>query len=248
MRLPVEYAQPLDQPQYIAKAQELVGQLQVLSIEEFADLMKLSRRKAIEVHALYSHWSAAYSQQAAAIDTFVGDIYSGLQAQIWDIDDRQYAHQHLFILSGLYGVLRACDGILPYRLEMGYRLPSGESLYHFWGDTLANAVSSDVDCIVNVSSVEYTKALLPYLSVRIVTPKFLTVSPKSGEPTFVTVHTKVARGAFARWMIKQRVQDTRHLDRFEDLGYRYDVARSTPDQPVYVCQTFGGLGLSVRLP
>ena len=27
----------------------------------------------------------------------------------------------------------------------------------------------------------------------------------------------------------------------------YDAAASTPEQPVYVCQEFGGLGLSVRL-
>ena len=34
---------------------------------------------------------------------------------------------------------------------------------------------------------------------------------------------------------------------FAELGYRYDVVSSTPDQLVFICDEFGGLGLSVRL-
>ena len=41
-----------------------------------------------------------------------------------------------------------------------------------------------------------------------VTPKFLTVDAKSGKPTFVTVHAKIARGAFARWLVTGRVKDS----------------------------------------
>lgn len=81
----------------------------------------------------------------------------------------------------------------------------------------------------------------------VVTPKFLTVSPKTGEPTFVVVHAKIARGAFAHWMIMNRVEDVAQLREFNELGYLYDALASTPEQPIFVCQEFGGLGLSVRL-
>ena len=42
------------------------------------------------------------------------------------------------MLSGLYGVLRPLDLMMPYRLEMGIRLdnPRGKDLYQFWGDII----------------------------------------------------------------------------------------------------------------
>ncbi len=80
-----------------------------------------------------------------------------------------------------------------------------------------------------------------------VAPRFLTLSPKTGQPTQVIVHTKIARGAFARWLMTSRVDAADELPRFSDLNYRYDAALSTPAEPVFVCRSFGGIGLSLRL-
>ncbi len=247
MRTPANHAPPLGQPALMAKAVELAGSYRALSDRDVATIMKISPVKAKEVQALYQEWSAGPEGSVPAVDAFIGDIYSGLQAREWSPADRAYAHERLLILSGLYGGLRACDGILPYRLEMGYKLPDGTSLYSFWQRDIAALLAAPTTAIVNLSAVEYTKAVLPYVSVPVVTPKFLTVSPKTGQPTFVTVHAKIARGAFANWMIKNRVDDITALRSFGDLGYAYDENASTPEQPVFVCQEFQGLGLSVRL-
>lgn len=240
---------PYCEPQLLARAQELIRYMQTLSMAELASVMKLSEKKASETHALLAAWTNDPAMTRPALDVFIGDIYSGLQVQSLSDEDRQYAHTHLLILSGLYGGLRALDSVTPYRLEMGYRLPDERyrSLYVFWGDAIARLVPDAATHIVNLSAVEYTKAVLPYLEQPIVAPKFLTVSPKTGEPTFVTVHTKIARGAFARWMIVNRIDDVARLTEFDELGYVYDVLLSTPEEPVFVCQEFGGLGLSVRL-
>ena len=184
-----------------------------------------------------------------AIDSFIGDIYSGLQAMTLSKVDRYYANDCLVILSGLYGVLRPLDGVHPYRLEMGYKFPDipYNNLYQFWSDRLAQALPQD-RTIINTSSAEYTKAIFPYLpNARIITPKFLTVSPVTHEPTFVTVHAKIARGAFARWLIRNRIEDEASLRNFSELGYRYDPARSTKGEPAFVARTFKGVGLSIRL-
>ena len=241
-----EYA-PLDMPQFIAQATELAAMLRGLSAGELAGLMKLSTAKAEDVQQLYGAWPSQSGATMSAIDAFIGDIYSGLQVQTWSDDDRRYAHQHLLILSGLYGALRACDGVRPYRLEMGYKLPNGESLYQFWGDRLATAIGPDTRLLVNLSAVEYTKALLPHVDTPVITPKFMTVSPKTGEPKFVTVHAKIARGAYAGWLIRERIASTDQLPHFAELGYAYSEQLSTPSQPVFVCQEFGGIGMSVRL-
>lgn len=238
---------PLATPHFIAQAAELAAMWQQASPQQIVALMKVSSAKATQVSKLFAHWYSGATSATPAIDAFIGDIYSGLQVGTWSASDREYAHDHLLILSGLYGALRACDGVLPYRLEMGYKLPNGMNMYQFWGDSIAQLLSPSTDCIVNLSAVEYTKAVLPYVKVRVITPKFLTISPKTGEPVFVTVHAKIARGAFARWLITQRISNIGLLCNFTDLNYCYDPIASTPDQPVFVCKKFGGLGLSVRL-
>lgn len=242
-------------PLLAEKAKELGRYMQSLSVEQIMTAMAISRPLAEKTHIILQAWSMD-TGGTSAIDAFLGDIYSGLQAASLSSEDRVYAQEHLLILSGLYGVLRPMDAVRPYRLEMGYKLPGSigdaqkvgdTSLYKYWGDSIAKVLPKD-PIIVNVSAVEYTKAVLPYCKEsRIITPKFLTVSPKTNEPTFVTVHTKIARGAFARWMIQSRIDSPEALQGFNELGYRYDARLSSEDEPVFVANTFQGLGLSVRL-
>ncbi len=237
----------LGTPRLRLQAKELIDTWCTASSSDIESLMKVSPKKAEEVKQLYATWSDDSKRQTPAIDAFVGDIYSGLQVQTWSLEDRTYAQDHLLILSGLYGGLRACDGVMPYRLEMGYKLPDGRSMYQFWGDSIASLIPSGTDYILNLSAVEYTKAVLPYLDIPVIAPKFLSINPKTGQPTFVAVHAKIARGAFARWVVQHRIEDTSKLIEFQELGYHYDETASTPEQPVFVCEEFGGLGLSVRL-
>ena len=236
-------------PRLQSEADELMRYLEKLSADQLGKSMHLSQKKANETVALLQQWSSDSAQTLPAIDAFLGDIYSGLQVQTFAEADRQYADTHLLILSGLYGGLRALDSIAPYRLEMGYRLPDEpyRNLYNFWDSKIAALLPEATSLVVNLSAVEYTKAFLPYVEKSVVTPKFLTISPKTGEPTFVVVHAKVARGAFARWLITQRVDNGACLQEFSELGYHYDATLSTPEQPTFVCEEFGGLGLSVRL-
>lgn len=248
MRPPGPHDEPFHKPALIAQANELATYLATLSNVQLMKHMQLSEAKAAQTRELLQSWSTDASEQRPAIDAFLGDIYSGLQIQTFSKQDREYANTHLLILSGLYGGLRALDSIHPYRLEMGYKLQDVKyrNLYEFWGDRIAKLLSND-STIINLSAVEYTKAVLPHISNPVITPKFLTVSPKNGEPTFVTVHAKVARGAFARWLIQNRVESPAEITRFTDLNYTYDASLSTDSEPVFVCKQFGGIGLSVRL-
>ena len=248
MRTPTGAPTP-PQTQLLAhKAAQLAAYVQSLSVSELQSAMKLSPALAEKTHKLWQKWGR-HSSKLPAIDAFQGDIYSGLQAHTFTPEDRAYAARTLFILSGLYGVLRALDTVHPYRLEMGYKLPhpSFRSLYSFWGSAIAAELPVQ-RTILNVSVPEYTKAVFPHLpeGTRIITPLFLTHKPGQVEPKTVTVHSKIARGAFAHWVITRRIEDESQLRDFAELGYTYDAHRSTPEQPVYVTQNFQGRGLSVR--
>lgn len=237
----------LRQPQLINKARELGGYLKTLSPSEIAWCMHVSPALAQKVHATAADWGDGTAGASIAIDSFVGDIYSGLRASNFTPAERVYADDVLRILSGLYGVLRPLDAIHPYRLEMGYKLPAYKNLYQFWGESIA-ATLPKTGPVINVSSAEYTKAVLPYLAAeRVITPQFLTADPKTGEPAFVVVHAKIARGAYARWLIKTGIKDVSRLHEFNDIGYTFNAKLSTPESPVFVAQEFGGKGLSMRL-
>lgn len=239
---------PYQRPALQDEADELAGYVSSLSIGQLQKHMQLSVTKAEQTHTLLQSWSNDRAKQRPAIDAFLGDIYSGLQVQAFSDSDREYANAHLLILSGLYGGLRALDSIHPYRLEMGYKLPDEKysNLVKFWGTKIAGLIAKH-DIVINLSAVEYTKGVLPYIDNTVITPKFLTVSPKTNEPTFVTVHAKIARGAFAHWIITNRIDDPTLIIGFDELGYKYDKNLSTSDAPVFVCRQFKGLGLSVRL-
>ncbi|MFC0529130.1 YaaA family protein [Phytohabitans kaempferiae] len=248
MRPPTSGLRPSGTPALLERAEELVAYLRTLSLDQLAQVMKISADLAEKVRDLHAAWSADPADQAPAAATFVGDIYSGLQVDSFTAADRTYAGRHLRILSGLYGILRPFDGISPYRLEMGYRLPPGgyANLYRFWGTSIAEQLPAS-GSIVNLAANEYSKTVLPHVDAgRVVTPRFLTADPASGEPKFVVVHAKIARGAFARWLVTERVGEGA-IREFAEIGYRYDDVLSAPAEPAFVCKEFGGKGLSVRL-
>jgi cytoplasmic iron level regulating protein YaaA (DUF328/UPF0246 family) len=236
-------------PALLDRAEELVAYVRTLSPRQVATVMTLSAPMATKTGELFAAWSAAPEHQSPAVEMFTGDIYSGLQAASFTPAQRRYADGHLRILSGLYGILRPYDGICPYRLEMGYRLPDPRyaNLYRFWGSSVASQLPGE-GLVVNLAANEYSKLLLDRIDpARVVTPRFLTRDPRSGEAKFVVVHAKIARGAFARWLVTQRIGKAADLSGFTALGYRTDVSRGSDREPCYVCDDFEGKGLSIRL-
>jgi cytoplasmic iron level regulating protein YaaA (DUF328/UPF0246 family) len=250
---------PTTVPALLDRAVELHAYLRTLTPRRLATVMELSTTLAERVHEQLAAWSADPEHQWPAVESFLGDIYSGLQVSSFSTADRTYAGRHLRILSGLYGILRPYDGISPYRLEMGYRLPDKKysNLYRFWGSTVADQLPA-TGPIVNLAATEYSKVVLDQVDpARVITPRFLTVNPKTGAPGFVAVHAKIARGAFARWLIVGRVKATLssnaraagpgELADFAELGYRYDPSASSSREPCFVCEDFEGKGMSIRL-
>ena len=205
-------------------------------------MMHLSPKLAVETEALIRRWTSAPKSQTLAIDAFQGDIYRGLRAQSLTEADRDWADEHLRILSGLYGMLRPYDGITPYRLELEYKLaPEGfANLYDFWGDAIAKKLARK-GWIVNLASQEYFRVIEKYVKPeRVIEPVFLSQMKADAEPEFVAVHAKVARGAYARWLIQHRVEDPADFGGFTGHDYTFASESSTLQRPVFV-KKLGGM-------
>ena len=249
MRSESPRSKPTGRPVLLDKAEELVAYLRTLSPQQIGRVMAVSGPLAAKTHEQFDAWTTDPARQWPAAESFVGDIYSGLQVSSFSAGDRTFASKRLRILSGLYGILRPFDGIAAYRLEMGYRLPDTRyaNLYRFWGGSVADQLPR-TGPIVNLAANEYSKVVLDHVAAsRVVTPRFLTADPRSGEPRFVAVHAKIARGSFARWLVTNRADAADAVLAFADLGYRLEPKLSTSREPCFVCNDFEGKGLSVRL-
>ncbi|GAB1405709.1 hypothetical protein MASR1M74_28910 [Lentimicrobium sp.] len=123
-------------PALIQATRKLVNQLKKMKPAELEQLMKISPRLAWENADRYANWHFPFDSAAArpAFAAYKGEVFEGLRG--WELDKHgmEYANRHVRILSGLYGVLKPGNNILPYRLEMGTAL-SGKNftnLYGYW--------------------------------------------------------------------------------------------------------------------
>lgn len=238
---------PLTTPAFLKQSKALIGLLRDLSVQEVAQLMRISDKLAALNVARYGDWSSRFTDRnsRAAVLAFMGDVYEGMQAWTFTPEDHDYAQQHLRILSGLYGLLRPLDRLQPYRLEMGTALvnPAGRNLYAFWGDTLARALNTALqaqgdDVLVNLASDEYNKAALtPALKARVITPQFR--EEKDGQLRMVSFYAKRARGLMASHMVKERLNEVEALKDFRADGYAFNRKLSKGDVMVFTRKMVG---------
>ncbi len=228
-------------PRLGREAAILAGHVRQLSLAGLKDLMGLSdalaRLNRDRFRAMADADDAAARPAAWA---FAGDTYQGLEMATLDAPARDFADDHLRILSGLYGLLRPRDAIHAHRLEMGSRLRTrrGGTLHAFWGERIARMLAQDAaaagsDAVLNCASQEYFAAVPPEaLGLRVVTPRFL--DEKDGVPKVVSFHAKRARGAMARFVCERRLSDPEGLRDFDAGGYAYAPALSAPDAPAFL--------------
>ena len=217
------------QPQFLDDSEILVEMARGLSRGDLARTMKLSDKLADLNYKRYQAFSRPFTLANAkpAALIFNGDTYVGLGAGTFEKDDLAFAQDHLRILSGLYGLLRPLDLIQPYRLEMGARFtpPRGGDLYGFWDGRLTAAINDVIrtqpdPSVINLASREYFKAVhVSDLEGPVITPVFKEV--KAGVAKVLGMVAKRARGAMARYMIKNRLESPHQLKSFSEDGYAF---------------------------
>lgn len=221
-------------PVFTAETNELINVARNLDVAALRKLMSISEKLAelnVERFAAFSE-TPDIDTVKQAMYIFDGDTYTGLDAISLDEDDVVYAQDHLRILSGLYGALRPLDGIQAYRLEMGSRLatPKGKNLYEFWGNKVAHhlnesAKACDAKYVLNCASTEYFSVVIQdILQPKVITPVFL--ERRDGVEKIISFYAKKARGAMARFVVENRVKDTKQLCDFNSGGYEFDPSQS----------------------
>lgn len=227
-------------PVFIKESEELVSLLKDYSIDELMKLMKISKSLAETNFNRFKKWNSLSSDRfKVALFAFKGDVYENIKACSLTASDCEFANNHLRILSGLYGLLRPLDSILPYRLEMGTKLNNeeGTDLYKFWKTKIAFEIikvtqEKNYNTILNLSSKEYFKAIDEKVLKRPVLN--ITFKEKQGN-TYKTLglYSKKARGLMVNYIIKNRICQPLELKEFCQQGYVFNQQLSNEKEWVY---------------
>ena len=128
--------QNFSEASFLKESRQINGVLKKLKPNDLSKLMDISDKLAELNWERNQSWKTPFTTNNSrpAIYAFDGEVYTGIDAYTLPTDKMEDLQNRLFILSGLYGLLKPLDLIQAYRLEMGTSIAIGESknLYAFW--------------------------------------------------------------------------------------------------------------------
>lgn len=170
-----------------------------------------------------------------AVLAYDGIAFSYMAPSVFETGQFTYVQENLRILSAFYGVVKALDGITPYRLETQAKgSPKGyKNLYEFWGRSIYEEVRDDSGIIINLASKEYYKCVEKYLTSddRFITCSFVEFDGKK----YITkgTYAKMARGEMVRFMAENRINKPEEIKNFNRLGYGFREDLSSENEYVF---------------
>lgn len=227
------------EPQFLKESRQVHKVLKQKSPKDLSELMDISDKLADLNWQRNQDWKTPFTTENArpAIFAFDGDVYTGLDAYSIPIEKLDVLQDRVRILSGLYGLLKPMDLMQAYRLEMGTKLPIGESknLYEYWKPIVTKALNKGLqeeELFVNLASNEYFSAVdVKALKVPVITPEFKDY--KDGKLKIISFFAKKARGLMVRYIIDTNAETVEDLKGFNYEGYQFDANLSNGNHLVF---------------
>lgn len=234
-------------PKLLPQATALAQKLKSYSIPTLKEMYKASQPIAKLNHERWKSFDEITTETTPALLTFNGPAYKGVNAVTFTDNEWKFAMDHVGILCGLYGILNVMDGIKPYRLEMGTKLPddSKTSLYDYWKDDITKQIitslespcnrknndkkkkkktnttttSSNKKILLNLASQEYYKSI----NENILTDNNIHVVTCvfKDDGKIKSVYAKEARGLMTRYVIQNEIDDVEEIKNFNVNGYEF---------------------------
>lgn len=237
MRIAADAMLPLTVPVFLQNAEEITRWMQTLSYEQAKKLWACNDKIAGENFERFAHMELQnQAMLTPAVLAYDGIAYQYMAPAVFEDGSFDYVQEHLRILSGFYGVLRAMDGVVPYRLEMQAKakVRGAKNLYEYWGNQLYQEVTDGSRVIVNLASKEYSVCIEKYLqpSDHYITCTF---GELAGDRIVQKgVYAKMARGDMVRFMAENQIEDPGDIRRYDRLGYRFCEERSSEEEYIFL--------------
>ena len=212
---------------FLNESHEIIQTVKKFSSEKLSSIMGISSDLATLNYNRNQEWKKenVLKHGKQAILCFKGAVYESMGIEKFSRNDFEFTAKHLRILSGLYGILKSTDLILPYRLEMGTKLIIGrnKNLYQYWRNKLTDSFLDTIKndkFIINLASNEYYKVLeSKKINLPVITPIFKDI--KKGKEKVISFYAKKARGKMCNYIIKNQIKNIDDLMKFNELEYQF---------------------------
>lgn len=237
MRVDVDTLEPIGLPIYLEDTQRLLDWLKEKSYDELKSLWKCNDKIAEENFKRIECLDLNKNLTPAVL-SYEGIAFQYMAPAVFEYEQFDYIQEHLRIISGFYGVLKAMDGIVPYRLEMQAKLQIDKyrNLYDFWGKKIYNAVCDDSGIIINLASKEYSKCVEKYLTDDGTYITCVFADEVNGKLVQKGTYAKMARGEMVRFMAENKIENPTDLKNFDRLNYKYQKDISSDNEYIFIRQ------------
>ncbi len=221
-------------PIFLEKTQEILDNLREYSQEDLQKLWKCNDSLA-ELNYQRIQKMDLTRALTPAILSYQGLQFQYMAPNVFQEEQIQYVQKHLRIISGFYGIVSPLDGVSPYRLEMAApcSLAGKKNLYEYWGATLAQKLTEDCDCLINLASKEYSKSILPHLPAHFPCISLSFLEETGGKWKEKATLCKMARGEMIRWASLEEIQSPAEIQEFRGLDFVFCPQESRDDLYVF---------------
>ena len=150
-----------------------------------------------------------------AILRYTGVVYKSLDYAT--LPNPEYAAAHVFIVSGLYGLIPASAPIAEYKLPMNPWLAS------YWREINTRRLTELAD-LADLDVEHPILSLLPQSHARAIEPAGLhSIDFKlPGGERSAGHFGKAIKGRFTRYVVKRKLKELKAIARFREQGYRFN--------------------------
>lgn len=218
-------------PQLLARTEQIRKEVLKKDLYELMEMWGCSEKIAEINQKRFAEMNLSENLMCA-IERYTGMQYQSLDYASLNETQKAYILKHVLIPDAFYGLLKADDGIVPYRMDFHAQIQINgcKDLYEYWKDLPSSLIEDDL--LINLASEEYAKAILPYYSGSVVSIRFM--QNKNGKLRSASTLAKKARGTFLRWMAVNSMESLEQMKDFDLDGFHYEKDVSNESCFVFV--------------
>ena len=214
-------------PIFLEEMKPLLTKLKSLSVKTLENKMKISQKVAETTHNYYQNFNESLSP---AIYTYYGHQYKHINPDDFKEDEITFLNQHLYIMDGLYGLLKPLDLISYYRLEMQDK--TIRNLYEYWTPIIKKYLDKyhKDDILINLASNEYGQIISDLEQTY--TIEFYQL--KNNKLRIHSMEAKRLRGLMVNHIVKHQIESLDDILKINLDGYIYKKENSNKKTLVFI--------------
>jgi len=189
---------------------QVVRLLSLIEDEDLSSVYGTSEEKAMIFHR--QNQDIFNSKCAYAIERYTGVVYEHLNWETLDKKAQDFLQNHIYIFSGLFGMISPKTLIPDYKLKMNVL-----SLQYHWSPILTEELKKEdliIDLLPQVHRKAYNKGK------NVVTIDFQVI--KKGKKSAAGHFGKAVKGEFIRYIAENNITKIDDFSGFEYEGFKWD--------------------------